>query len=196
MALFIGPMDQKIDNSLQLILLDRDGVINEDSPDFIRSADQWQPIPEAIDAIVLLQQHFAVAVCTNQSGIGRGYFDIATLLQMHEKMNNLIKAAGGVPVDVFFCPHKPDAGCDCRKPKPGLLQTAMAAQKHHAADTLYVGDSEKDLLAAEAIGCHASLVLTGKGQQTRLTPPGQANKWVAPNLMALAKTLTAQLSDV
>jgi D-glycero-D-manno-heptose 1,7-bisphosphate phosphatase len=189
-------MNQKISNSLQLILLDRDGVINEDSPDFVRSADQWQPIPEALDAIVMLQKNFAVAVCTNQSGIGRGYFDVATLLQMHEKMNSLIKAAGGVPVDVFFCPHKPDEGCDCRKPKPGLLQTAMAAQNHCAADTLYVGDSEKDLLAAEAIGCHASLVLTGKGRQTRLTPTGQANKWVAPNLMALAKTLTAQLSDV
>ena len=189
-------MNQTIENSLALILLDRDGVINEDSPDFIRSADAWQPIPGAIDAIVMLQQSFAVAVCTNQSGIGRGHFDVATLLEMHEKMNKLIEDAGGDPIDVFFCPHKPDAGCDCRKPKPGLLQTAMAAQNHRAADTLYVGDSEKDLLAAAAVGCHASLVLTGKGQQTLSTPAGQANKRVAPSLLALAKTLTAQHSDV
>lgn len=189
-------MHQKIENALELILLDRDGVINEDSPDFIRSADQWQPIPDAIEAIVMLQQNFAVAVCTNQSGIGRGHFSTATLLEMHEKMNSLIKAAGGVPIDVFFCPHKPDAGCDCRKPKPGLLHTAMTAQNQCAANTLYVGDSEKDLLAAAAIGCQAGLVLTGKGQQTRLTPTGQAHNRVAPDLMALAKTLTAQHSDV
>lgn len=189
-------MNQKIDNSLQLILLDRDGVINEDSPDFIRSADQWLPIAGSIEAIVMLQHTYDVAICTNQSGIGRGHFDVATLHQMHKKMNNLIRDAGGEPVDVFFCPHKPDAGCDCRKPKPGLLQTAMAAKNHSAADTLYVGDSEKDLLAAEAIGCQASLVLTGKGQQTRLTPAGQANKRVAENLISLAKTLTGQHSDV
>jgi D-glycero-D-manno-heptose 1,7-bisphosphate phosphatase len=184
-------MNQTINNSLQLILLDRDGVINEDSPDFIRSADQWQPITGSIEAIVMLQQAYDVAICTNQSGIGRGHFDIETLHQMHEKMNSLIKQAGGEPVDVFFCPHKPDAGCDCRKPKPGLLQTAMAAQNHSAAETLYVGDSEKDLLAAAAVGCRASLVLTGKGQQTRLTPAGQANDLVADNLMSLASTLTA-----
>ena len=139
----------------------------------------------------MLQQAYDVAICTNQSGIGRGHFDIETLHQMHEKMNSLIKQAGGEPVDVFFCPHKPDAGCDCRKPKPGLLQTAMAAQNHSAAETLYVGDSEKDLLAADAIGCRASLVLTGKGKQTRLTPAGQANERVADNLMSLARTLTA-----
>jgi len=189
-------MNQKIYNSLQLILLDRDGVINEDSPDFIRSADQWQPITGSIEAIAMLQQNYDVAVCTNQSGIGRGHFDVAALHQMHEKMNNLIKDAGGGPVDVFFCPHRPDAGCDCRKPKPGLLQTAMDAKHHSAAETLYVGDSEKDLLAAAAIGCQASLVLTGKGQQTRLTPAGQANEQVAENLMSLARTLTKQHSDV
>lgn len=189
-------MNQKINHSLQLILLDRDGVINEDSPDFIRSADQWQPIVGSIEAIVMLQQRYAVAICTNQSGIGRGHFDVATLHKMHEKMNRLVKASGGKPVDVFFCPHKPDAGCDCRKPKPGLLQTAMAAQHHSATDTLYVGDSEKDLLAANAAGCHASLVLTGKGQQTRLTPAGQANEHVAENLISLARALTEQHSDV
>ncbi|XOV83832.1 MAG: D-glycero-beta-D-manno-heptose 1,7-bisphosphate 7-phosphatase [bacterium] len=183
-------MALKVDKTLRLILLDRDGVINEDSPDFIRSAAQWLPIPGAIDAITLLQKHFSVAVCTNQSGIGRGYFDAGTLHQMHQKMNDLIKAAGGQPVDVFFCPHHPDAGCDCRKPEPGLLRTAMAAQNHKAAHTLYVGDSEKDLLAADAAGCHAGLVLTGKGKQTHATAVGQACKRVEPDLMALARTLT------
>ncbi len=112
-------MNRTIDKSLALILLDRDGVINVDSPDYIRSAEQWQPLPGAIDAIVLLQKYYDVAVCSNQSGVGRGLFDETTLHKMHIKMNDLICAAGGTAVDVFFCPHTPEQSCECRKPKAG-----------------------------------------------------------------------------
>ncbi len=186
-------MNRSIDKTLALILLDRDGVINVDSPDYIRSAEQWQPLPGAIDAIVLLQKYYAVAVCTNQSGVGRGLFDEATLHKMHIKMNGLICAAGGTVVDVFFCPHTPRQSCDCRKPKTGLLTAAMAGHSHPASKTLYVGDSEKDLLAAQATHCKAALVLTGKGRQTLLTTTGQRTPMIADDLLALAKMLTAGL---
>lgn len=183
-------MNRAIDNSLALILLDRDGVINVDSPDYIRSAEQWQPLPGAIEAIVLLQKYYAVAVCTNQSGVGRGLFDESALHKMHIKMNDLICEAGGAKVDIFFCPHTPQQGCECRKPKIGLLSAAMAGHSYPAGRTLYVGDSEKDLLAAAAIQCNAALVLTGKGQKTLLTTTGQRTPLVADDLLALAKALT------
>jgi D-glycero-D-manno-heptose 1,7-bisphosphate phosphatase len=189
-------MNRTIDNSLALILLDRDGVINVDSPDYIRSAEQWQPLPGAIDAIVLLQKYYAVAVCTNQSGVGRGLFDESTLHKMHSKMNGLICAAGGTAVDVFFCPHTPQQGCECRKPKTGLLTAAMSGRAHPVSKTLYVGDSEKDLLAAQAAHCRAALVLTGKGQKTLLTTTGQRTQLIAADLLALAKKLTATTLDV
>lgn len=183
-------MNRAIDNSLALILLDRDGVINVDSPDYIRSAEQWQPLPGAIDAIVLLQKYYAVTICTNQSGVGRGLFDENALHEMHIKMNDLICEAGGAVVDIFFCAHTPQQDCGCRKPKTGLLTAAMAGHSYPASRTLFVGDSEKDLLAAAAIDCRAALVLTGKGQKTLLTTTGQNTPLVAEDLLALAKTLT------
>ena len=151
---------------LRLILLDRDGVINFDSPDYIRDASQWHPISGAIEAIVRLQKRFSVAICTNQSGVGRGLIDLPALAAIHAKLNRHVESAGGVSVDVFYCPHRPEAGCACRKPKPELLQIAMRAHDAAPDTTLYAGDSEKDLLAAEGAGCTAALVLTGNGTTT------------------------------
>jgi len=111
--------------NLNLILLDRDGVINMDSPDFIKNPDEWQPLPNAIAAIVQLQRQFKVAICTNQSGISRGLLSEDTLAAIHAKLNDLVQSSGGNRLPVFYCPHHPDDNCPCRKPQPGLLQAAI-----------------------------------------------------------------------
>jgi len=162
---------------LELLLLDRDGVINADSPNYIKSPEEWIALPGALEAIVRLQQHVRVAVCTNQSGVGRGLFDEAILAEIHDKMNSGIESLGGQAVDVFYCPHRPDIGCNCRKPAPGLLLAAMGAYQTNAACTVYVGDSEKDLLAAMQAQCRSVLVLTGNGGATLNAPAaGQADR--------------------
>ncbi len=158
----------------RMILLDRDGVINLDSPDYIKHPDEWHPIEHALDAVALLQQHYLVAVCTNQSGVGRGLFDDSRLADIHAKMNAALQAAGGRSLPVFYCPHHPHDQCDCRKPKPGLLLTAMQSADCSPGQCVYVGDSEKDLLAAQQAGCEAVLVLTGNGPAARETPAGRA----------------------
>ena len=158
----------EIDNTnLQLILLDRDGVINFDSPDFIKSADEWQPIPNAPEAIARLQTTYQVAVCTNQSGLARGYLNESTLGAIHDKLQDAILACGGKAVDIYFCPHGPDDGCSCRKPKPGLLDAAMAAGDISPKATLFAGDSMRDLEAGSAAGCTPVLLLSGNGKKTR-----------------------------
>ena len=148
------------------MLLDRDGVINFDSPDFIKSADEWHPIPGALEAIAALQARFQVAVCTNQSGLGRGLFDEAALADIHARLQEGLAAAGGRPMDVFFCPHHPDEGCGCRKPLPGLLEAALDAHDTSAETTVFAGDSSRDLEAAVNAGCHPVLLLSGNGQRT------------------------------
>lgn len=176
---------------IEVVLLDRDGVINHDSDAYIKSVEEWRPLPGAIDAIVQLQQHVQVAVCTNQSGVGRGMFTTEILASMHAKMNQLIAAAGGTPVDVWFCPHTPDAGCTCRKPAPGLLQTAMQALGAEPRHTVYIGDSEKDLLAALDAGCVPVLVRTGKGGHTETSATAQQLDHVYDDLPAAATALLA-----
>ena len=152
---------------MRLVLLDRDGVINEDSDNYIRSADEWIPIPGSIDAIARLSQAgFTVGVCTNQSGLGRGYFSEAELTAMHRKMCALVGTAGGIVNGIFFCPHLPDANCDCRKPRPGLIDQAAAAFNTSAKNAPFVGDSIKDLQAAVARDCQPILVKTGKGENS------------------------------
>lgn len=152
---------------MPLILLDRDGVINEDSDNYIRSADEWQPIPGSIDAIARLSRAgFSVAVCTNQSGLGRGYFQLADLNAMHEKMRALVEQAGGAIAGIYYCPHLPDEHCLCRKPLPGLIDQAAADLNLEASGAVFVGDSLKDLQAAIARDCQPVLVKTGKGQAT------------------------------
>ncbi len=152
---------------MKLIILDRDGVINEDSDEYIKSVDEWEPIPGSIEAIAKLSLHdYRVVVATNQSGIARGYFDLDTLSQMHDKMHQLVSVAGGSIDAVFFCPHSPDDICDCRKPKPGMLLDISERLRIDLQGVPVVGDSLRDLQAAEAVGARPVLVRTGKGKRT------------------------------
>ncbi|MBB3048641.1 D-glycero-D-manno-heptose 1,7-bisphosphate phosphatase [Litorivivens lipolytica] len=152
---------------MPLILLDRDGVINEDSDNYIRSAEEWIPVPGSIEAIARLSQAgYTIGVCTNQSGLGRGYFSEDDLSAMHRKMCALVGAHGGVINGIFFCPHLPDAECDCRKPLPGLIDQAAAAFNAKVKGVPFVGDSIKDLQAAVARDCQPVLVKTGKGEKS------------------------------
>ncbi len=150
----------------QLVLLDRDGVINFDSPEYIKNPDEWLPIPGALEAIATLQRTLTVAVCTNQSGVARGLFDEDTLAAIHDKLNAELTARGGHPLDVFYCPHHPQDHCPCRKPGSELLTRAMQAYDIVPEATIYAGDSEKDLLAAANAGCRGILILTGNGATT------------------------------
>ncbi len=151
----------------KLIILDRDGVINQDSDTYVKSASEWIPIPGSIEAIARLSKAgYRVVVATNQSGLARGYFTPLELDAMHQKMNALITAAGGSLAGIFFCPHAPDQHCDCRKPLPGLIHQIEAALGVSAEGAVLVGDSLRDLEAGQAAGCEPLLVKTGKGQRT------------------------------
>ena len=152
---------------MKLIILDRDGVINEDSDDYIKSPDEWNPIPGSLDAISRLNHAgYHVAVASNQSGIARGYFDLETLSAMHNKMNELLSQSGGQVDAVFFCPHGPKDGCDCRKPMPGLLNEISVRFQTSLDDVLFVGDTISDIKAANAAGAKPVIVRTGKGERT------------------------------
>ena len=152
---------------MKLIILDRDGVINEDSDDYIKHPDEWQPIPGSLDAISRLNHAgYHVAVATNQSGIARGYFDLETLAAMHNKMNELLSQSGGQVDAVFFCPHGPKDGCECRKPMPGLLEEISVRFQTSLDDVLFVGDTISDIKAAKAAGATPVIVKTGKGERT------------------------------
>jgi D-glycero-D-manno-heptose 1,7-bisphosphate phosphatase len=151
----------------KLVILDRDGVINVDSDAFIKSPDEWVAIPGSLEAIARLNQAgYRVAIASNQSGIGRGLFDMAALNAMHEKMNRAAAAVGGRIDAVFFCPHTQEDECECRKPKPGMLQQIVERFEIDPEDTPMVGDSLRDLQAGAALGLAPHLVLTGKGQKT------------------------------
>src|SRR5512139_2714861 len=134
---------------MPLVLLDRDGVVNEDSSDFVKCPEEWHPIPGSLDAIARLKQvGFAVAVCTNQSGIARGLFDRRALDEIHARMCSEIAALGGALDGIYVCPHAPDEGCTCRKPRAGLLLRAMTELCYDASSTYYIGDSVRDMEAA------------------------------------------------
>lgn len=152
----------------RLIILDRDGVINEDSDAYIKSLEEWRPYPQAITAMArLYQAGWTISVATNQSGIARGYYDERVLTSMHIRLHRLVGEAGGAIAHIAYCPHGPGDDCDCRKPKAGLLK-----QIQHALglDTLegawMVGDSLRDLQAGITMGCRPALVRTGKGGKT------------------------------
>ncbi|ASK27624.1 D-glycero-beta-D-manno-heptose 1,7-bisphosphate 7-phosphatase [Neisseria chenwenguii] len=152
---------------MKLIILDRDGVINQDRDDFVKSVDEWIPIEGSMDAIAFLTQAgYTVAVATNQSGIGRKYFTVQDLNEMHAKMHRLAVQAGGVIDGIWFCPHLAADNCNCRKPKPGMVQDILERFQAEAAETWLVGDSLRDLQAIEAVGGKPALVLTGKGKKT------------------------------
>ena len=153
---------------MKLVILDRDGVINFDSDQYIKSPAEWRPIPGSIEAIARLHQGgWRIAVATNQSGIGRGLFDMATLNAINDKMMELVFRQGGRIDALFFCPHTAAEACGCRKPKTGMFEEIAARFHTELKGVPVVGDSLKDLQAAEAVGAQPLLVLTGKGARTR-----------------------------
>jgi len=157
---------------MKLVILDRDGVINHDSDDYIKSPDEWISIPGSIEAIAKLNHAgFLVCVATNQSGIARGYFDILTLNKIHEKMLHETALAGGNIDGIFFCPHSPDDKCNCRKPLPGLLLQISKRFSISLENSFFIGDSKKDIQAAEMAGAKPILVRTGKGLETEKQLP-------------------------
>jgi len=152
---------------MKLIVLDRDGVINEDSDAFIKSPEEWHLLPGSAEAIArLTQARYQVVVATNQSGVARGYFDLGVLNRIHEKMQREVGVAGGRIDAIFFCPHGPDDGCECRKPKPGMFQDIEKRLQIKLSGVPAVGDSLRDLQAAQSVGARAMLVRTGKGLKT------------------------------
>lgn len=152
----------------KLVVLDRDGVINHDSDAFIKNADEWLPLAGSIDAIARLSAAgFTVAIASNQSGIGRGLLTEDDLSEIHDKLRAEVRQRGGQVDRIVYCPHLPDAGCDCRKPRPGML-LELAGHYGVSLDTVpVIGDSLRDLQAAEAAGAEPVLVLTGNGERTR-----------------------------
>ena len=150
-----------------LVILDRDGVINRDSDAYVKSVEEWIPLAGSIEAIAKLHQAgFTIAVATNQSGLGRGYFDLDDLEAMHSKLNELVNDAGGEIAGIFYCPHTPDDGCNCRKPAPGLFDAVAAELNVDLSNAVVIGDSLRDLEAGITRGCQPILVRTGKGANT------------------------------
>ncbi|SDU36839.1 D-alpha,beta-D-heptose 1,7-bisphosphate phosphatase [Pseudomonas pohangensis] len=176
---------------MKLLILDRDGVINQDSDDYIKSLDEWIPLPGAISAIARLSQAgWTVAVATNQSGLARGYYDEATLQAMHHQLRQLVAEQGGELGLIVYCPHGPDDACSCRKPEPGMLREIAEHYRTSLKGVWFVGDSQGDLKAALAVGCQPVLVKTGKGERT-LASPLPTNTLVFEDLAAVAAQLLA-----
>ncbi|MBW5412566.1 MULTISPECIES: D-glycero-beta-D-manno-heptose 1,7-bisphosphate 7-phosphatase [unclassified Pseudomonas] len=175
---------------MKLIVLDRDGVINQDSDAFVKSVEEWIPIPGSIEAMARLSQAgWKVAIATNQSGIARGLFDGETLGAMHEKLKQLVSGQGGHVDLIVHCAHGPDDGCDCRKPSPGMFR--QVAQHYGMTDLTgvpVVGDSLRDLTAGIAAGCTPYLVKTGKGERTLQKPLPEGTQ-VFPDLAAVVQHL-------
>ncbi len=153
---------------MKLVILDRDGVINHDSDQYIKSPAEWRPIPGSIEAIARLNQNgYRVAVATNQSGIGRGLFDMATLNAINDKMMEMVFRQGGRIDALFFCPHTAEEGCKCRKPATGMFEEIALRFHTELRGVPCIGDSVRDLEAADAVGAQPILVLTGKGKKTQ-----------------------------
>jgi len=177
---------------MKLIILDRDGVINYDSDQFIKSPEEWRAIPGSMAAIARLNQWgYRVVVATNQSGIGRGLFEMDTLNSIHDKMMKAAMQAGARIDAVFFCPHTQSDQCACRKPKPGMLHEIASRYNMDLTGVPLVGDSLRDLQAADVIGAQPILVLTGKGKKTVDDPELPLSTLVFPDLAAVAASLTA-----
>jgi D-glycero-D-manno-heptose 1,7-bisphosphate phosphatase len=172
---------------MSYIILDRDGVINFDSDQYIKSPDEWHPIPGSLEAIARLNRHgFRVLVATNQSGVARGLYDISILDQIHEKLMYELAAVGGYVEEIFFCPHHPEDNCVCRKPKPGLIHQIQAKYPVKPDSTFFIGDSYADMEAARTAGCKPLLVMTGNG---RLTLEKYPAFLAIPNFIDLAEAV-------
>ncbi len=174
----------------RLIVLDRDGVINHDSAQFIKSPDEWRPIPGSLEAIARLNHAgYRVVVATNQSGVGRGLLDFATLNAIHDKMHRALAQAGGRVDAVFFCPHTADSRCECRKPNVGMLREIGLRFGVDMNGVPCIGDSVRDLQAAEGVGAQPMLVLTGKGEKTLRDGNIPKNTVIFPDLAFAASAL-------
>lgn len=176
---------------MKLVILDRDGVINHDSVEFVKNPDEWVALPGSLEAIARLNQAgWRVVVASNQSGLGRGLFNAADLNAMHAKFRRELARVGGQIEGIFICPHVPDAGCNCRKPLPGMFREIARRFDVDLSGRPAVGDSLRDLQAASAAGCQPWLVRTGNGSRTETQdlPPGTQ---VRDNLMAIAEYLEA-----
>jgi D-glycero-D-manno-heptose 1,7-bisphosphate phosphatase len=180
---------------MKLVILDRDGTINRDSDEFIKSPEEWIPLPGALEAIARLNRAgWHVVIASNQPGLGRGLFDVVSLNAMHARMHKLLSAVGGRIDAVFYCPHSPDESCPCRKPQPGLFQQIGDRYGIALAGVPVVGDSVRDLQAGTAVGCEPHLVLTGQGAAYRGLPlpaPFPPSTVVHEDLSAFATWLLA-----
>ncbi|MDC0534892.1 D-glycero-beta-D-manno-heptose 1,7-bisphosphate 7-phosphatase [Francisellaceae bacterium] len=162
----------------EFIILDRDGVINEDSDAYIKSIDEWVPIQSSIKAIALLSKHnIPVAIATNQSGIGRGYYSTEIMQEIHIKLKNMVKQLGGKIQHIAHCPHLPKDNCNCRKPKTGMIEEIQqTCNIKNLRNCYFIGDSHKDILAARTAGCLPVLVKSGKGKETLAKYPELINE--------------------
>ena len=181
---------------MKLVILDRDGTINADSDEYIKSPGEWQPLPGALEAIARLNHAgWHAVIASNQSGLGRGLFDVAALNAMHAKMNKMLAAFGGRVDAVFYCPHLPEDKCSCRKPLPGLFQQIAERFGVDLKHVPVVGDTVRDLQAGATAGCPPHLVLTGKGAQWRgqaLPADFPAGTQVHDDMAAFAEWLLAR----
>lgn len=175
---------------MKLIILDRDGVINYDSDQFIKNPEEWKPIPGSLEAIArLVQADYRVVVATNQSGVGRGLFDMPTLNAIHDKMHKAVALAGGRIDAIFFCPHAAEADCLCRKPRSGMLEEIAARYNVNLQGVPAVGDSLRDLESAARMGAQPVLVLSGKGAKTQLKGGLPEGTLIYPDLAAAVAKL-------
>ena len=185
---------------MKLVIIDRDGTINAESADFIKSPDEWMPLPGALEAIARLNHAgWHVVVASNQSGLGRGLFDVASLNAMHAKMYKMLAAVGGRIDAVFYCPHAPDDKCHCRKPEPGLFEQIGERYGIDLKGVAVVGDALRDVVAGASAGCEPHLVLTGNGAAYRggalpviLPDTFPANTRVHEDLSAFADWMVAR----
>ena len=178
---------------MKLVILDRDGVINEDSREFIKTPEEWRALPGSVEAIAeLTAGGFTVAVATNQSGLARGLLDETTLAAIHRKMISAVTAAGGRIDAIHYCPHGPGDNCDCRKPRAGLLREIAARYDVDLQGVPAIGDSERDLEAARAVGARPLLVLTGRGRATLRALQGRRDLEVYDDLRAAARQLLTE----
>lgn len=177
----------------KLIILDRDGVINYDSVHYIKTPEEWLPIPGSLPAIAELNRAgYQVVVATNQSGVARGYYDLEMLTRIHDKLKKELTAVGGIIDEIFFCPHHPDENCGCRKPQLGMFyQIQKKYPTVNLQNTFFIGDSLVDMQAALALPCKPILVLTSKGQQTLDNHP---EFFSIPHFANLAKAVQYILS--
>ena len=175
---------------MRLVILDRDGVINEDSDEYIKSPEECTPIPGSLEAIARLNQAgYRVVVATNQSGIARGLFDLDTLHRIHDKLHRRLAVVGGEIEAILFCPHGPEDACGCRKPEPGLLKELAARLQVSLEGVPAVGASLRDLQAARAVGALPILVRTGKGERTLAKGEGLDGVRVYADLSAVVDAL-------